>query len=207
MIKQLRSLIIILVIVAIWYIGFMQFQRRQQAIQIDLQKVTIVNQLQSIGALETVKIRLEKVVEGRQGLADLIPGYAIDNMVQEFFFKDSIKMIAYAEIVSGFDLTKISTGSVQVDQNTSGVTLMLPAPQLLHASLTPDTKPFLRTTGILTKGNEQLETQLRNGALETMKEEALQKGILIEAERRAKEALMPLMTALGMTLVDVRVAK
>lgn len=185
----------------------MQFQRRQQAIQIDLQKVTIVNQLQSIGALETVKIRLEKVVEGRQGLADLIPGYAIDNMVQEFFFKDSIKMIAYAEIVSGFDLTKISTGSVQVDQNTSGVTLMLPAPQLLHASLTPDTKPFLRTTGILTKGNEQLETQLRNGALETMKEEALQKGILIEAERRAKEALMPLMTALGMTLVDVRVAK
>ena len=40
-----------------------------------------------------------------------------------------------------------------------------------------------------------------------MTEEALQKGILVEAEKRAKEALIPLMTALGMTLVDVRVSK
>lgn len=116
-------------------------------------------------------------------------------------------MIAYADIVAGFNLQNITTWSIQIDQLTSGVILTLPTPTILHASLTPDTKPFIRTTWILTKGNEQLETELRNGALEKMTEEALQKGILVEAEKRAKEALIPLMTALGMTLVDVRVSK
>jgi type II secretory pathway pseudopilin PulG len=203
MAKIIRSLIVLIIVIAAAYFGFQRFQHSKQTAQLELQKITIVNQLESIGALETVTMRLEKEVEGQQGLSDLLPGYKFDNAIQKFLFQDSIKMIAYANIVAGFDLTKITTGSIQFVPNSSGVILTLPAATILQASLAPETKPFIRTTGILTKGNEQLETQLRNGALEKMKEEALAKGILVEAARRAKDALTPLLKGLGMDIVEV----
>lgn len=207
MVQFIRSLTVLIIVAAAAFFGYHWLQQSQRAAQLDLQKVTIVNQLQSVGALETVKMTLEKEVEGQQGLSDLVPGYNFDNTIQKFLFQDSIKMIAYAEIVAGFDLTQLTTGSITIDPLTSGVTLTLPAPVVLHAALSPDTKPFIRTTGILTKGNEQLETQLRNGALEKMKAEALDKWILVEAQRRAKDALVPLLSGLGMQLVDVKVIK
>jgi Protein of unknown function (DUF4230) len=103
----------------------------------------------------------------------LFPGYAVDNIIQKFLFEDSIHMVAYADIVAGFDLHKLTTGSITIENNTISITL--PKAIVLHTALTPETKPLVRKLGVLTKGDEQLETELRNKTLEAMTAEALEK--------------------------------
>jgi Protein of unknown function (DUF4230) len=123
---------------------------KQQQHILDTTRITIINKLESVGNLETVTMRVEKIVEGKQGLVDLLPNYSFDNVVQKFLFEDSLQMVAYGDIAAGFDLREIATGSISI---TSGniVSLMLPKAKILHASLAPETKPFIRKRGLLTK--------------------------------------------------------
>ncbi|MBP6086045.1 DUF4230 domain-containing protein [Patescibacteria group bacterium] len=87
------------------------------------------------------------------------------------------------------------------------IVLTLPSATILHATLTPDTKPFLRKRGILTEGDIQLETDIRNKTLETLRQEALQKGLLAIAEQKARIAFSQLFYTLGLTLSDIIIVK
>jgi hypothetical protein len=68
-----------------------------------------VTQLEKLSNLETASITMQKTVQGKQGLKDLIPSTTRDNVVQKFLFEDSIEMIATAKITAGFDLSQITT--------------------------------------------------------------------------------------------------
>jgi hypothetical protein len=43
---------------------------------------------------------MQKTVQGKQGLKDIVPSRTWDNLVQNFLFEDSLEMIVVAKIVA-----------------------------------------------------------------------------------------------------------
>lgn len=206
MIKALRYIAIIGICAVILFFGYTTYTAKKIQKEIDTTKTTIVLQLQWVSKLETATMTLQKVVRGKQAFRDLLPDSLRDNALQDFLFEDSLDMIATAEIVAWFDLSWLTTWSINLLADKS-IVLTLPSATILHATLTPDTKPFLRKRGILTEGDIQLETDIRNKTLETLRQEALQKGLLAIAEQKARIAFSQLFYTLGLTLSDIIIVK
>lgn len=149
-------------------------------------------------------MHMQKVVEGKQWLEDLLPANDWDNTLQEFLFGDSMQLVAYAEVVAWFDISNLNTGSIIVDWENI-VSLILPEPKILNSHLTSETKPFVRKTGIFAGQNTQMETEIRNKTLEIMTQEAIDKWILDEAIKNAKWALLPLFSSMGYTINEITI--
>ena len=203
MIKILRAIAVIAVCATIIYLANMYQNKTALQKEIDTTKTTIVTQLVSLNNMETAKMSMQKIVEGKQWLQDLIPGKNWDNTIQNFFFEDSIKITAYADIIAGFDLTTLTTGAINLADDKKTITLTLPTPKILHASLTKETKPFVRTRWILSAGDLDLETDVRNKTLEKMTQEAIDNGILIQAQKNAQTAFSKLLEPLGYSIKEV----
>lgn len=165
-------------------------------------KTTIVTQLEALNRLETASMTMQKTVEGKQWLKDLIPNSTRDNVVQNFLFEDSIELIATAKVTAWFELSWLNSWSVIVNPDES-VTLILPKAQILQYSLLPDTKPFLRKRWILNPWDIALETEVRNQTLEKMKNEAIDQWILQNAETNATDAFKNILGAFNITLKEV----
>jgi hypothetical protein len=206
MIKALRYIAIIAICTVILFLGYTFYNAKKTQKEIDTTKTTIVLQLQWVSKLETATMTLQKIVKGKQAFRDLLPASMWDNALQNFLFEDSLDMIATAEITAWFDLAALTTWAVAVQPNRS-IILTLPKAVILHAALTPETKPFLRKRGILTQGDIQLETDIRNKTLETLRSEAIQKGLLVTAEQKAIDAFGQLFSKIGYTLQDIVIAK
>ncbi len=202
--KSLMALAIIAICAVILFFGYQWYfaKPNSQKIEVDMTKTTIITQLASVGNLETVRMNLQKIVEGKKWLEDILPNKDRDNLIQTFFFGDKIQLVAYAEIVAWFDISKLTTGDIKINTDNS-ITLILPAPKILSSYLTEESKPFLRETGILTNGNEQLETEIRNETLKIMTIEAIQRGILDAALKNATNAIAPLIGNMGYTIQEI----
>lgn len=204
MLKSLRYIMVIVVCITIlffWYHWYSTQQAKKQ--YIDLTKTTIVMQLESLNNIETASMTLQKTVEGKNWLKDLIPNSSRDNVVQNFLFEDTIELIATAKITAWFDLSKINSWSVLVNKDDMSVTLILPKAEVLQYSLTPDTKPFLRKRWILNAWDIALETEVRNQTLEKMKQEAIDKWLLQAAEKNANAAFKAILGSFGVNLNNV----
>lgn len=203
MIKLFRALAVIAVCGVILYIAHIYQNKTALQKEIDLSRTTIVTQLVKMSNVETAKMSMQKIIAGKKAFEDLLPGNTVDNAIQNFLFEDSLQLVAYADITAWFNLNNISTGAVSVNENKE-ITLILPQAQILHASLTPETKPFTRKRGILSAGDVQLETDVRNKALEKMTAEAIQNWLIQRAQENAKDAFSKLFAPMWYTLKDVQ---
>lgn len=158
----------------------------------------------AVGNLETARMSMQKTVEWKNGLEDLLPGRNWDNTIQNFLFWDKIQLIAYAEVVAWFDITQVTTWSITVESGNI-ISIQLPAAKILSSYLTKETQPFTRETGVFATNNAQLETEIRNKTLELMTQEAIDNWILQAAEKNAKTALTPLMQSIWFTLDNVTI--
>ncbi len=201
--KILRAIAVIAVCVTIIYLANMYQNKTALQKEIDTTKTTIVTQLISLNNMETAKMSMQKIVEWKQWLEDLVPGKNWDNMIQNFLFEDSIKITAYADIIAGFDLTILNTGAINLSDDKKTITLTLPAPKILHASLTKETKPFVRKRWILSAGDLALESDVRNKTLEKMTQEAIDNGLLTQAQKNAQNAFSKLLEPLGYSIKEV----
>jgi hypothetical protein len=117
---------------------------------------------------------------------------------------DSIEMLAVAEIGAGVDLAALDESSFVVDRSTGAVALTLPPAEIHYSALDNEaTQVYDRTTGLLTHGDDQLETQTRRVAEEALLQKALDEGILDDAEANAADALTRLLEDLGYTSVTI----
>ena len=82
-------------------------------------------------------------------------------------------------------MENIKTGDIRTNIDGS-VTIELPAAEILHIIIDENSQPYDRRIGILTKGNVEMETKIRNKAKEDMKIEAQEAGILDIAQKNAK---------------------
>lgn len=145
----------------------------------------VINQIRGLSRLETVNYQLEKVVTGKSSgpLPDLLTS-------------DKILLVAHGEVVAGIDLSRLKPQDVSVLSGT--VTINMPEAEILYTRLDNDkTYVYDRQTGIFSKPDPNLETEMRRVAEKEILEAALEDGILDKATENARTVLRTLVTGLG----------
>lgn len=147
--------------------------------------VTIVHEVRSMARLETIQYSVEKIIsaETRQGLFGFLVG-------------DRILFVAHGTVIAGVDLQKLQPEDLRVEGGVLYVTL--PPAEIFVATLEND-KSYVydREQGVLTRGDQNLETLARQAAEDEIEKAALANGILEQAQINAENFLYRFFLQLG----------
>jgi hypothetical protein len=152
--------------------------------------VTIIRQVQSLARLETIQYTVEKVItaEVNQGIFGPL-------------FGDKLLLVAHGNVIAGIDLNKIESNDLWLEDDVLKV--RLPQAEVFTATLdNGQSYIYDRTTGLLTKGDPQLETAARQAAEQEILKAAETDGILDMATQNAKVYLERLFNTLGYLKVE-----
>lgn len=157
--------------------------------------VTVVRQIRSLARLETAQYTLEKVIAAEQGQGLLGP-----------LFGDRLLFVAHGQVIAGVDLSKLQPNDVTVSPD-GRVTIILPAAEIFVSRLDNE-KSYVydRDTGLLTKGDVNLESLARQTAEQELRRGALEDGILNIAQSNAANVVERLLRTLRFTDVIIVVA-
>jgi Protein of unknown function (DUF4230) len=200
-------ILLLLIIAAIWFVvatfnrsitstfGPLQHANSQLGTQVSellhptptiiADPVTIINQVQALARLETIRYTVEKVITAETNQGVLAP-----------LFGDRLLFVAHGYVIAGIDMGKIQPGDLWLDGNLLNV--RLPATEILVSTLDND-KSYVydRQTGLFTQGEPTLETQARQVAEQEIRKSALADGILNQAELNAQTTLRWFFESLG----------
>jgi hypothetical protein len=147
--------------------------------------VTIVHEVRSLARLETIQYSIEKVITAEISQGQL-----------GFLFGDRLLLVAHGTVIAGVDLGKLALEDVKVTGET--VQIKLPAPEVFVSTLDNDRSyVYDRETGILRRGDVNLETAARQAAEREILKSALEDGILDTARINAENYLTRLLQSLG----------
>jgi hypothetical protein len=154
--------------------------------------VTVVLQVRSLARLETAQYTVEKVITAETGQGALAP-----------LFGDRLLFVAHGAVIAGVDLSRLETSDVIVTPDGK-VTIIMPAAEVFVATLDNE-KSYVydRQTGLLTKGEPNLETLARQVAEDEIEKAALEDGILNLARTNAETFLDRFLRTLKFTDVII----
>ncbi|HEX7098022.1 MAG TPA: DUF4230 domain-containing protein [Acidimicrobiia bacterium] len=110
---------------------------------------------------------------------------------------DSLQLFAVARIGAGVDLSEVTVRSFELSED-GVVELVVPRATIQYVAVDNEATQILdRETGIFTKGDPRLETDARRVADETLRQAALDSGILEMAEENAEEVISNFLLSLG----------
>ncbi len=131
---------------------------------------TVVEQVQALSDLVTVKYVLEKVVI----LEDV-----------KWYGENRVLLLAHGIVKAGVDLKRLQPDDVVISGKT--ISLRLPPPQITDAYLDDKQSQVIdHTTGLLRVFDKNLEQTARQNAVDDIRRAARTDGILDEADKRAK---------------------
>lgn len=156
----------------------------------------VVVAVRDLARLESSSYHVERVIDltsRQQRLGGLVSA------------EDSILLVAAADVVAGVDLSHMRDGDVVIQPEARRATITLPPVEILSARLDNDrTYVHRRETDLLARRRDSLETDARREAERTLRQAALDAGILERAERNAARTVEALVRSLGYTEVEVR---
>lgn len=159
---------------------------------IDVSRVTVVRQVQQLARLETVMFAMDKIVAGSQE----------SRFLPTFLVGDRLLLVAYGEVTAGVDLSRIGEDDVEINGTT--IKLRLPEFEIFSARIDNDrTRVYLRSTGLFTAVDPNLETEVRREAERQVRQAALDNGILKIAAQNGRTTLRAFIGALGFESVEV----
>ena len=148
----------------------------------------VITQIRALGRLETASFSVEKVLEG---------GLDQGNDLLNLLLGDRLLFIAHGEVIAGVDLAELRDEDVTVTADRQGVTLRLPPARVLTQRLdNTQSRVYDREQGLLTKGDPQLESRVRQDAEAAVLRAACAGGILEQAELNAQRQVQMLLLAL-----------
>ena len=157
----------------------------------------VIDRIQRLNRLETVKYSLDTVVEGAESspvLPDALAG-------------DKVLMIVHGSTVAGVDLSQLKPESVQIAEGPNGrsIQLSLPPSQVFQTTVDETrTRVYSRDTGIFVRADPDLESATRAKAQVELQQAALKDGILDAAAKNARVAVAAMLEGLGFVHVQVR---
>lgn len=164
----------------------------QKVLHIEIDQPAIVQRIQRLQRLESVKYTLEKVVTGERESRFLPQSLAGERLL----------MIVHGEVFAGVDLSKLKSSDVEV--HGKQVRIRLPQAEIFSTRLDNNqTKVYSRETGLLVAADPNLESEVRAEAERQLLQAALIDGILTTASANARGTVMALVQALGFTDVEV----
>jgi hypothetical protein len=148
--------------------------------------ITIIHEVRSLARLETVMFSVEKVVTAEYGQQGSFAA----------LFGDRLLFVAHGTIIAGVDMVKIDPQDMRVENGVLYV--RLPSPEIFIATLDND-KSYVydRQTGLLTKGNVNLETEARRSAEDAIEKAAVESNVLDLAGKNAESYLSRFFRSLG----------
>lgn len=156
----------------------------------------VIKEIQKLQRLETSAYTIEKIIDaGTTG-----------TKFQQFLYGDKILLIANGQVVAGFDFSKVGDKDITVDG--AKITANLPAPMILFTRLdNSKTRVYDRSTGILSKGERDLESEARAQAEISIRQAACDGGILDAAEENGRKQMTALFASLGFQDITVNIPK
>lgn len=154
----------------------------------------VITQIRELGRLEAASYTVEKVLEG---------GVDQGNSVLNLLLGDRLLFIAHGEVIAGVDLTELREEDVTVTEDRQGVTLRLPPARILTQRLDNElSRVYDREQGLLTKGDPDLESRVRQDAERAVVRAACEGGILDHADLNARRQVQILLLALGFREIE-----
>jgi len=180
---------------------FQQVNRANEALQTQVSQlmnptptiipdpVTYINEIRALARLETIQYSVEKVITAEVGQDAF-----------SFFLGDKLLFVAHGVVIAGIDMEQLQPADMRLDDGVLYV--RLPLAEIFIATLDNE-KSYVydRETGLLTKGNADLETLARQTAEDEIRKAALEDGILVQAQGNAEAYLLKFFNALGYKIV------
>lgn len=157
---------------------------------------SVVLAVREMARLETTTFHIERVIDLKEQ--------------QSRFWgfletKDAILLVAAADIRAGVDLAKLADEDVRADPATRTVKITLPPPEILTTTLDNErTYVHARDTDLLAIRKEDLESRARQEAEASLRDAALDAGILDRARTGAEKAVEALLRSFGYERVEIR---
>lgn len=156
----------------------------------------VVTAMRNLAVLETASYHMERVIDLRNRQSHLFG---------LFESQDAMLLVAAADVLAGIDLSSMRDGDISVDRNKRSVRVVLPPPLVLSSHLDNEhTYVHSRSTDALAVRTETLETRARQAAEHTLREAAIDAGILQRARLNAVSTLTTLLRSLGFEQVDLQ---
>lgn len=185
-----------------WAIGFALGKRAQPdpkpavAAKEELADTAVVLvAVRGLARLEGVSFHMERIIDLKHSEPRLFGLLEV---------KDEILLVAAGDVVAGIDLQKLRDGDVTIEPRERRVRLRLPPPEILSARLDNNrTYVHTRNTDLLAARVEEIETRARQQAEQSIRDAALQAGVLQRAQQSATLTLTALVRSLGYDHVDI----
>ena len=156
----------------------------------------VVRAVRDLATLETASFHMERVIDLRDRTTHLFGLVSIE---------DALLLVAAVDVVAGIDLSSMRDGDIVFDDVNKSATLILPAPTILSARLdNARTYVHARTTDALMQPGASLETRARQEAERSLRQAALDAGILDRARVSGARTVETLVRSLGFDHVEVR---
>jgi hypothetical protein len=156
---------------------------------------TILMSVRELARLETNELHMEKVVDLTDKQSRLFG--LIDTT-------DAILLVAAGDVTVGVDLTKLGEGDLVIDRETGTARIMLPPPEVLSVRLDEEhTFVYRRTTALLARRNEQLDSSARKEAVRAIEEASHDPAVMEKARKQAERQLKDLFEKFGVTQVTL----
>jgi hypothetical protein len=147
----------------------------------------LVTRVRGLNRLETAAMRVThtgKVTQSYQLLPNMFAG-------------DEVTLFSVGEVLAGVDLSLLQPGDVHRDPD-GVVVIHLPPPMVLITRLdNRQTRVVNRKTGLFRRADTQLEGRARQYAEQTIRNVAVQQGILPLAKQNAQDRIAGLAHAMG----------
>jgi hypothetical protein len=157
--------------------------------------IVVDPKIRALGRLETTQYVMQVIID-----LEREPG----NLWQQAFGTDKLLLIAEGQVVAGFDLTKIGTDDIVVEDRS--VNLKLPAPEILYYGVDEDkTYVYERRTGFLVPTDDTLETEARRLAQEELVNWAVGHQAFEKAEESGRVYLESFLRSLGFIDIEIEV--
>ncbi len=148
---------------------------------------TVLQQVQTLSQLVTVKYVMEKVVV----LEDV-----------QWYGESRVLLIAHGIIKAGVDFQQLKPEDVRVSGKK--ISIRLPSAQITDAYLDEkQTRVVERTTGVLRMFDKDMEQTARQNAVDDIRRSARLAGILKDADERAQVQLKNLFLQMGFEEVEI----
>ncbi len=157
-----------------------------RTLRIDTSQPTVVTQIRRLARLESVSYTMDKMVSGDRE----------NRVLPAFLTGDRILLEVHGQAIAGVDLGQLSAADLRI--NGHAVHVHLPPAQLFTVALNDQkTHVYSRMTGILVPVDPSLEGEVREQAVEDLRQSALAAGILPTALQNACGTVQKLLLGLG----------
>ena len=150
----------------------------------------VIMAVRELARLETTDYHVERVIE----LAD-----EQERLFGLLHAKDALLLVAAGDVVAGVDLAKLADADVVVDWPARRARIHLPEPEIFSVAIdNARTHVVTRATDTLATRKEELEGRARSEAEASMRQAAIEAGVLDRAKRGGERAVTELLRGLGL---------